>query len=107
MSRPFSNELIAAKRNVEYLANRNGQVEIPLRVTGQLPKPAVVPDVGVLAQRAASHALENKLGSLLGGKKGGGGGSNGLLGGGGNGGGAPAPQSTPLNPLNQLKGLFH
>jgi hypothetical protein len=109
MSRPFSNELIAAKRNVEYLANRNGQVEIPLRVTGQLPKLAVVPDVAVLAQRAASQALENKLGALLGAKKGGaGGGLSGLLGGGGSGGGgAPAPQSTPLNPLNQLKGLFH
>jgi len=106
MSRPFSNELIAAKHNVEYLTDRDsGRVEIPLRITGQLPKPAVLPDVGVLAQRAASHALEKGLGSLLGGKKGGG--LGGLLGGGGGAGSTPAPQATPINPLNQLKGLFH
>lgn len=111
MSRPFSSELIAAKHNVEYLANRDGQVEIPLRVTGQLPKPAVVPNVGVLAQRAASHAFEKKLGSILGGKKGGGvGGLGGFLGGGGGGGGGggtPTPQPTPFNPIKQFKGLFH
>jgi hypothetical protein len=114
MSRAFSAELVAAKHDVSYLQNSDSQVEIPLRVTGQLPKPAVVPDVGVLAQRAASHAIEGKIGGLLGGKKGGGL-LGGLLGGGGSGGNAPAPGagaaspggSAPANPLNQLKGLFH
>ncbi len=108
MSPAFSKELIAARKNVAYLANSDGQVEIPLRVTGQLPKPAVVPDVTVLAQRAASNALTNKLGGLFGKKKGGGG-LGGLFGGGGGGGAGttPSPQATPFNPINQLKGLFH
>jgi len=105
MSPSFSKELIASKKDIEYLANSSGQVEIPLRVTGQLPKPAVVPDVTVLAQRAASHALTNKLGELLGKKKGGGA-LGGLFGGGGAG-TTPSPQATPFNPINQLKGLFH
>ncbi|HXZ87434.1 MAG TPA: AsmA-like C-terminal region-containing protein [Candidatus Binataceae bacterium] len=104
MSPAFSKELIAAKKNVEYLANDKGQVEIPLRVTGQLPKPAVLPDVTVLAQRAASHALTNKLGELLGKKKGGGA-LGGLFGGGG-GAASPTPQATPFNPVEKLKGLF-
>jgi hypothetical protein len=79
---------------------------IPLRITGQLPKPAVVPDVSILAQRAASHAVQNKLGSLLGKKAGA---FGGLFGGGSPapGGSAPGSQPTPVNPLNQLKGLFH
>jgi uncharacterized protein involved in outer membrane biogenesis len=116
MSKGFSDELIASKQNVSYVANSEGQVEIPLRITGQLPKPAVVPDVGILAQRAAGHAVQNQLGRLLHGKKGGG--AGGLLGGflgGGGGGGAPPPsggstpesQPTPTNPFNTLKGLFH
>jgi len=107
MSPSFSKELIEARKNVTYLANRDGQVEIPLRVVGQLPKPAVLPDVTVLAQRAASHALTDKLGDLLGKKKGGGA-LGGLFGGGGNGsngGASPTPKSN--NPLDQLKGLFH
>ncbi|HKV53075.1 MAG TPA: AsmA-like C-terminal domain-containing protein [Candidatus Binataceae bacterium] len=85
MSKAFSSELVAAKRNISYLTNSDGRVEIPLRVAGQLPKPAIVPDVGPLVQRAAGHALENKLGSFLGGGKGGGSG----------------------NPLKDLRGLFH
>jgi uncharacterized protein involved in outer membrane biogenesis len=122
MSKGFSDELIAAKQNASFLANTDGQIEIPLRITGQLPKPAVVPDVGILAQRAAGHAVQNQLGRLLRGKKGGGAGSllGGFFGGGGgggsgnggggappNGGSTPGAQPTPENPLNTLKGLFH
>jgi len=60
-------------------------------IAGQLPKPAVLPDVTVLAQRAAGNAIINKLGDLLGGKK--------------SGGGSKGGKSS--NPLDQLKGLFH
>jgi uncharacterized protein involved in outer membrane biogenesis len=103
LSPSFSNELISARKNVVYLANNNRQIEIPLRVAGQLPKPAVLPDVTVLAERAASHALSNKLGGLLGKK---GGALGGLFGGGGDGNGSgSSPKSN--NPLDQLKGLFH
>jgi len=87
LSKPFSSELVEARRNVSYLENHDRQVEIPLVIRGQLPKPAVVPDVTVLAQRAAGNAITNKLGNLFGGKKSGGGKSS--------------------NPLDQLKGLFH
>src|SRR5260370_27968992 len=122
MSKGFSDELIASKHNASFTANSDGRIEIPLRITGQLPKPAVVPDVGILAQRAAGHAVQNQLGRLLRGKKGGGAGGllGGFLGGGGpapsggstpesqpNGGSTPGAQPTPENPLNTLKGLFH
>ncbi|MBV8359088.1 MAG: AsmA family protein [Deltaproteobacteria bacterium] len=99
LSKAFSSELISAKHNVAYLANPDAQVEIPLRIVGHLPKPAVIPDVSVLAQRAATHAAQREVSRLLG-KKGGALGS--LLGGGGSK-GSPQPLS---NPLNQLKGLF-
>ena len=98
LSRAFSSELIAAKHNVAYVSNPDQRVELPLRIVGQLPKPAIIPDLTVLAQRAASHAAQREVGRLLG-KKGGALGN--LLSVGGNG----STQSSS-NPLNQLKGLF-
>ncbi len=91
MSPAFSREMVAAKRNVSYLTTNTGQVEIPLRISGRLPKPSVMPDVGILAQRAASHAVEKGIGGLLQKK-----GLGGLFGGssGGSGGGS--------NPLRRL-----
>ncbi|HTT77014.1 MAG TPA: AsmA-like C-terminal region-containing protein [Candidatus Binataceae bacterium] len=65
LSRPFSNELIAARKNIVFLTDRSGQVVIPLRITGRLPHPQVLPNIDILAQRAASHAVQNKLGSLI------------------------------------------
>jgi uncharacterized protein involved in outer membrane biogenesis len=65
MSRTFSSELVAAKHNISYVTNSDGEVEIPLRVSGQLPHPSVVPDVGVIAQRAATHAVQNRVGELI------------------------------------------
>lgn len=95
MSPAFSREMIAAKRNVSYLATENGQIEIPLQISGRLPKPAVVPDVGILARRAASHAVQGGLGKLLN--------KSGLGGifGGGSGGGSSGGSSNPF------KSLFH
>ncbi|MGH7987927.1 MAG: AsmA family protein [Candidatus Binataceae bacterium] len=65
LTRALSNEIVAVKKNVAFITNQNRQIEIPLRITGQLPKPLVTPDVQLLARRAASHAVENKLGGLL------------------------------------------
>jgi hypothetical protein len=84
LTKQFSNEIIAEKKNVVYVTNKNGQVDIPMMVSGKLPKPVVIPDIAELAQRAASHALEKNVGKLFG-KKGKGSG----------------------NPIDQLKGLFH
>jgi uncharacterized protein involved in outer membrane biogenesis len=127
MSKPFSSELVAARHNVSFLTNNDSEVEIPLRVSGQLPHPAVSPDVGLLAQRAASHAVQSRVGELIE-KKGLGGllkknGLGGLLGGltgdtsGGSGdssggvtGGSPSATggSSGSGSLpNPFKGLFH
>ncbi len=84
LTRQLTKEIIAEKKNVVYLTNKDGQIDIPMMVSGQLPKPAVLPDIAELAQRAASHALEQNVGKLFG-KKGKGSG----------------------NPFDQLKGLFH
>ncbi|HJU09609.1 MAG TPA: hypothetical protein VJ728_01970, partial [Candidatus Binataceae bacterium] len=100
LSKSLSSELIAAKHNIAYIANSDERIEIPLRVVGQLPKPAILPDVTVLAQRAATHAAQREMGKFL--NKKGGAAIGGLLGGGrATGGSAPSG-----NPLNQFKGLF-
>ncbi|MGH8012269.1 MAG: AsmA family protein [Candidatus Binataceae bacterium] len=65
LTRALSNEIVAAKKNVVFITNQDQQIDVPLRITGQLPKPLVTPDVQTLARRAASHAVENKLGGLL------------------------------------------
>lgn len=118
LTKQLSQEIIAEKKNVAYVTNPNGEVDIPMLVRGKLPKPMVVPDVAVLAQRAGSRLIQQKgqeaIGKFLG-KKGkaipggipflGGGG-----GGSGSGGGAPsggASPSAPSNPIEQFKGLFH
>jgi hypothetical protein len=106
LTQQLTNEIIAQKKNVVYVTNNSGQIDIPLRITGQLPKPTVVPDVGDLAQRAGQRAVQEQgqkaLGKLMGNK-----GLGAFLGGGGNAntkGGTG--NSQPANPLNQLKGLF-
>ena len=108
LTQQLTNEIIAQKKNIVYVTNNNGQIDIPLLITGQLPKPVIVPDVADLAQRASQRALEQQgqkaLGKLMGSKGLGaflGGGGNPNAGKGGNGGNNP-----PANPLDQLKGLF-
>ncbi|MGH7813145.1 MAG: AsmA family protein [Candidatus Binataceae bacterium] len=112
LARQFSGELIAAKHNIRYLADRNGQIIVPLQISGQLPKPEIVPDVAQLAQRAGRNAVENQgqkfLGKFLGKK-----GLGGIFGGGnnsapdnGNGASSGNGSNPPSNPLNQLKKLF-
>jgi uncharacterized protein involved in outer membrane biogenesis len=58
LSPQFSKELIEQKQEVAFLANKDGQVDVPLQVVGQLPKPKVLPDVTELARRAGSHEVK-------------------------------------------------
>jgi hypothetical protein len=120
LSPQFSKELIEQKQQVAYVANRDGQIDIPLQISGQLPKPSILPNVTELAQRAGTHAVQAQGQKYLGkvfGKKGLPGGLGKLFGtdsgdgsdGSGNdsGNGAPAGGSNPPpNPLDQLKKLF-
>ncbi len=120
MTRPFSSELVAAKHNASFLTNSDSEIEIPLRVSGRLPHPAVAPDVGLIAQRAASHAVQSHVGELIQ-KKGLGAllkknGLGGLLGGLGGDGSDPNGGANPGatggsggsgNSPNPFKGLFH
>jgi AsmA-like protein len=125
----FSKELIEQKQQVAYIADRDGQISIPLQISGQLPKPTILPNVTELAQRAATHAaqaqgqkyigkflgkkgLPGGLGKFLGADSGGAGdsgsGASDGSGGGSSTGGAPPSGGSkpPPNPLDQLKKLF-
>jgi len=121
MSPQFSKELIEQKQQVAYVANKDGQIDIPLKVVGQLPKPQIVPNVTELAQRAANHAMQAQGQKYLGkvfGKKGLPGGLGKFLGGGdnssgGNSGGSSGSGSgnggnsnPPPNPGDLLKKFF-
>jgi uncharacterized protein involved in outer membrane biogenesis len=95
----LTKEIVAQKQAVVYVTNKNDQIEIPVQITGQLPKPIVVPDVAAIAQRASERALQQQGSKALGkflGKKG----LGGFLGGGNSGSGSDS------NPLNNLKKLF-
>jgi uncharacterized protein involved in outer membrane biogenesis len=129
LSPQFSKELIEQKQQVAYIADRDGQISIPLQISGQLPKPTILPNVTELAQRAATHAaqaqgqkyigkflskkgLPGGLGKFLGADSGGAGdsgsGAGDGSGGGSSTGGAPPSGGSkpPPNPLDQLKKLF-
>ena len=123
LSPQFSKELIEQKKEVGFIANKDGQIDIPLQVVGQLPKPQVLPNVTELAQTAATNATHEQgqkylgkvfgkkgipkgLQKFLGGDSGGSDGSG--NGGSGNGGGSGdgGNSNPPSNPLDQLKKLF-
>jgi uncharacterized protein involved in outer membrane biogenesis len=100
LARNFTQDLISQQRNIVFVTNNNGEVNVPLQIVGQLPKPRVVPNVSQLAQQAGTRAVESKgqdainkflqkkgLGKFLGGNNGGG-------------------NNPPPNPLDQLKKLF-
>jgi uncharacterized protein involved in outer membrane biogenesis len=65
LSQGLSRELMSEKKNVVYLANEQKQVDIPVRISGQLPKPSVQPDIQFLAQRAAGHLVQKQAGKLF------------------------------------------
>lgn len=103
LTQALTREIIAEKKNVVYVTNKDGQVDIPMVVRGKLPKPAVLPDIAELAQRAGTRLIQKKgqqaLGKLLG-KKGKGLNIPFLPNDGGN-------ANPSGNPIDQLKGLFH
>jgi uncharacterized protein involved in outer membrane biogenesis len=117
LSPQFSKELIEQKKEVAFIANKDGQIDIPLQVVGQLPKPQVLPDVTQLAQRAGGNAMQGQGQKYLGkvfGKKGLPGGLSKFLGGDSSNGGSSGSgnnnsggnSNPPPNPLDQLKKLF-
>jgi uncharacterized protein involved in outer membrane biogenesis len=65
LSQGLSRELMSEKKNVVYLANEQKQVDIPVQISGQLPKPSVQPDIQFLAQRAAGHLVQKQAGKLF------------------------------------------
>ena len=58
LSPQFSKELIEQKKEVAFIANKDGQIDVPLQVVGQLPKPQVLPerDRTGAARRNQRHA---------------------------------------------------
>ncbi|HXN86266.1 MAG TPA: AsmA-like C-terminal region-containing protein, partial [Candidatus Binataceae bacterium] len=107
LTRGFTKEFIAERKNVAYLTNNAGQVDIPFVVRGALPKPLVVPDVAELAQRVGSRLLDRNaraIGKFLDKK------NLPFINGGGNGGGSSSGNGSAKpsnNPIDQLKGLLH
>ncbi len=65
LSQELSRELMSEKKNVVYLANEQKQVDIPVQISGQLPKPSVQPDIQFLAQRAAGHLVQKQASKLF------------------------------------------
>jgi hypothetical protein len=82
LSQAFSRDMVNARQNIAYLETPQRQVEIPLQIVGQLPKPLVIPNVIVLIERASTNAFQRGFGKLFEGSKKG------------------------KNPFDQLKGLF-
>jgi uncharacterized protein involved in outer membrane biogenesis len=80
LSQELSREIMSEKKNVVYLANEQKEIDIPVQISGQLPKPSVQPDLQFLAQRAAGHLVQKQgekfLNKFLGKKSNGGSGSN-------------------------------
>ncbi|MGH7914334.1 MAG: AsmA family protein, partial [Candidatus Binataceae bacterium] len=95
LSQELSREIMAEKKNVVYLANDQKQVDIPVRISGKLPKPSVQPDIQFLAQRAAGHLMQKKAGKFL----------DKYMGGGNSKNGSGSSGSNPLG--GALNKLFH
>ena len=75
IAKDLSGELEANQSAVALLANKNGEIEIPVEIVGTLPKPQVLPDIQAIVETAAQGAFKGKAGKLLGGILGGGSGS--------------------------------
>ena len=67
IAKELSGELEANKKAVALLANKDGEIEIPVQIVGTLPKPDVLPDLQAIIETAAQGALQKKAGKLLGG----------------------------------------
>ena len=91
------------------LGNKNGELVLPVIITGTMSKPVVTPDVQKIAQMKLNNLVPSAAG-LLGGKGGAGGVLGSLLGGGqpqqGQQAGKPAPQSQQQQLQDALGGLL-
>jgi hypothetical protein len=65
IAKELSGELEANKKAVAILANKNGEIEIPVQIVGTLPKPNVLPDIQAIVETAAHGAFKQKVGKLL------------------------------------------
>ena len=61
----LSAALIQSVREFEYLADRDGRLEIPIRIDGVLPHVTVIPDLQVVATRLAVSKTAEVLGNFL------------------------------------------
>ena len=65
IAKELSGELEANQKAVAILANKNGEIEIPVQIVGTLPKPDVLPDIQAIVETAAHGAFKEKAGKLL------------------------------------------
>ena len=65
MDPDLSDAFIRSVNELEYLANPQGQLQIPVRVTGTLSKPRVLPDITYVASKLAVSKTQEVLAKLL------------------------------------------
>lgn len=63
--RPFSLALAKNTKALQRILSSSGQIEIPVRITGSLRDPQVLPDFKRLLELGARRALEQEAGKLL------------------------------------------
>ncbi len=62
----LSAAIIKSVKELRYLADAQGRIEIPLKIDGTLPRvPAIVPDVQYVASRLAASKTQELLGGVL------------------------------------------
>lgn len=65
VERDFSQALIAGVNELRYLANSQGELQIPVTVQGFLPKPSVVPNLQWVISRLAAGKAQEALSGML------------------------------------------
>ncbi|MFQ5682153.1 MAG: AsmA family protein [Candidatus Binatia bacterium] len=66
MSRVFTQDLIAEHRNVRYIADRQGRLTVPFRLTGTLPNVQAEPDLQGLTSAMSRGLLQKGMDRFLG-----------------------------------------
>lgn len=69
-SKNFTERLTNGKDLSDKLPYENGGLHIPVKITGDIRKPSVMPDLGVIISTLTKGQLSDKVGKLLGGKEG-------------------------------------
>ncbi len=62
---PLSAAIIKSVKELQYLADAQGQLQIPVMMQGALPRVAVLPDVQYVAQRLLMTKTQELIGGLL------------------------------------------